>query len=283
MRRPLSPVVVLLALVAMALALLVWVQVSQHPAPKPVAAAAPIITTGGACNGAVLPAAPRVLDPARAAGAQAFCHAFYQVAYSTDLRDPLWSGERLTAAMAKAGEAFKRPKQTFVLEHDLPRADQGANGDYLRSGYDRGHMTPAADAPDPDAEADTFVMTNVVPQTKVLNEHLWERLETQVRALALVQGEIFVVTGPIFDAAPPRLGGRIAVPAATFKAVLVPRTRQAIVLVASNTGAPGCETVSLDELKRRAGVDAFPGLALASGGTGLEGACAAAMAEAAKG
>lgn len=283
MRRPVSPVVILVIIIAVAAVLLIWLQASQKPATRPLAATAPIVTTGGACHGAVLPAAPKVLDPARAAGVQDFCHAFYLVAYSPDLRDPLWSGERLTAAMAKAGDAFKRPKQTFVLEKDFPRADQGSNGDYLRSGYDRGHMTPAADAPDPDAEADTFVMTNVVPQTKVLNEHLWERLEVKVRALAVSQGEIFIVTGPIFDAAPPRLGGRIAVPSATFKAVLVPRSHQAIVLVASNTETPACETVSLDELKRRAGVDAFPGLALSAGGTGLEGACAAAMAEAVKG
>ncbi|MGA0599620.1 DNA/RNA non-specific endonuclease [Caulobacter sp. KR2-114] len=280
MRRPISPVVVLLALIVVAAVLLVWLQLAQPPGPpKPaLAAAAPIVTTGGACNGAVLPAPPKVLDPARAADAQTFCHAFYLVAYSPGLRDPLWSGERLTAAMARAGEGFRRPKQGFVLEHDLPRADQGANGDYARSGYDRGHMTPAADAPDPDAEADTFVMTNVVPQTRVLNEHLWERLETQVRQLALAQGEIFVVTGPIFGPAPERLGGRIAVPAATFKAVLIPRTRQAIVLIASNTEAPTCEAVSLVELKRRAGVDAFPGVAAAAGASGLEGACAAAMA-----
>lgn len=283
MRRPISPAVILVAIIVVAAILLLWLQASQKPSPHPQVATAPIVTTGGACNGAVLPAAPKVLDPARALGMQDFCHAFYLVAYSPDLRDPLWSGERLTAAMATAGDAFKRPKQTFVLQKDLARADQGSNGDYLRSGYDRGHMTPAADAPDPDAEADTFVMTNVVPQTKVLNEHLWERLEVKVRALAVAQGEIFIVTGPIFDAAPPRLGGRIAVPSATFKAVLAPRTHQAIVLVASNTAAPTCETVSLDELKRRAGVDAFPGLALASGATGLEGACASAMAEAAKG
>ncbi len=283
MRRPISPVVLLLIIIAVAAVLLVWLQTSQKPAPRALAAAVPIVTTGGACNGAVLPAAPKVLDPAKAVGAQDFCHAFYLVAYSPGLRDPLWSGEKLTAAMAKAGDTFKRPKQTFVLEHDLARADQGSNGDYVRSGYDRGHMTPAADAPDPDAESDTFVMTNVVPQTKVLNEHLWERLEVKVRALAVAQGEIFIVTGPIFDATPQRLGGRIAVPVATFKAVLVPRTHQAIVLVASNTNTPACETVSLDELKRRAGVDAFPGLALASGATGLEGACATAMAEAAKG
>ena len=69
---------------------------------------------------------------------------------------------------------------------------------YRRSGYDRGHMTPSGDMPDEHAQQQTFSLANMVPQTAALNRGVWEGIESAVRDLAVRQGELYVVTGPVF-------------------------------------------------------------------------------------
>jgi endonuclease G len=253
-------VAVILVLVVVAVA---WMALSHRTGTPEVArapAASPALTASE-CNGAIFNGAPQVGDPAAAAGARRFCHSFYEVAYSTRLRDPLWSASHVTRAMAQAADGFGRTNVAFAAQDGLAPDEQGDTDDYRGSGYDRGHMTPANDAPDEASEKDTFVVTNIVPQTKVLNERLWQYLEASVHQIAERDGEVYVVTGPIFDDAPAQVNGRIAAPASTFKAIYVPSTGVAIAYVATNTDTPTCSVVSLAELKQQSGVDAFPALA----------------------
>ncbi len=245
-----------------ALGVAVWfwtLQLQGQPAAQPLPA--PVTSGAGECNGAVLPQPPQIDDPAASGRAQKFCHSFYEVAYSTQFRDPLWSAEHLTRAMAEASDGFGRTKTGFGQQDGLDAASQGANGDYTGSGYDRGHMTPANDAGDEASEADTFVMTNVVPQTKVLNERLWQYLEASVHQVAERDGEVYVVTGPIFFGNPQWVSDRVAIPAYTYKAIYVPSTGLAAGFIATNEPQPACVMVSLAVLHQRSGVDPFPGLA----------------------
>ncbi len=163
--------------------------------------------------------------------------------------------------MAQASDDFGRPKVRFAQQAELGPDEQGDTDDYVRSGYDRGHMTPANDAPTMDAETDTFVVTNIVPQTKVLNERLWQYLEASVHEIAETDGQVYVVTGPIFGSNPSLVGGRIALPSPHVQSDrFIPARGVAAVYIASNDDNPRCETVSLADLRRRAGIDAFPDL-----------------------
>ena len=55
--------------------------------------------------------------------------------------------------------------------------------DYSGSGYDRGHLVPSADRfADAKLNEETFMMTNIVPQTGALNQYPWEKLESYVRS-----------------------------------------------------------------------------------------------------
>lgn len=57
--------------------------------------------------------------------------------------------------------------------------------EYAKTGYDQGHMAPAADfAWNQDASNTTFVMSNIAPQTPNLNRDSWKRLEDKVRKWA---------------------------------------------------------------------------------------------------
>jgi len=190
-----------------------------------------------------------------------FCHSFYSVGYSTSYRNPLWSAEHLTAAIAAGGDATKRLKSIrFHAEPDLKPAQQGSHDDYERP-WDRGHMTPANDAENPTTQRDTFVVTNIVPQHANLNERLWQYLEASVHQLAKDDGEVYIVTGPVFDAHPRLMGGRIAIPASTFKAIYDPARNVAVAYIATNEAAPTCKVISVAEVTRATGIDPFPSLA----------------------
>ena len=70
--------------------------------------------------------------------------------------------------------------------------------DYIKSGYDRGHLCPAADmAHSAEAMEETFLMSNISPQLPVFNRGIWKSLEKQVRDWGEKE-RIYIVTGPVF-------------------------------------------------------------------------------------
>lgn len=107
-----------------------------------------------------------------------------------------------------------------------PRVD-GCPGldDYRRSGFDRGHMAPAADMKwSSQAMADCHFLTNICPQDHSLNSGRWSTLETKCRNWATRDSVIVIVAGPILTDVRPRQIGRtrVTVPERFFKVVLAP-------------------------------------------------------------
>ena len=103
----------------------------------------------------------------------------------------------------------------------LPPDWQIRPSDYLRSGYDRGHVCPSGDrtATEEDNDA-TFVMSNMLPQTAALNQHLWKSLEDYSRELVGQGNELYVVAGGIGSAE--RIGGgKVNVPKQCWKVAVV--------------------------------------------------------------
>ena len=71
--------------------------------------------------------------------------------------------------------------------------------DYKYSGYDRGHLCPAADmTQNKTAMSESFFLSNKSPQTAGFNREIWSVAESQVRKWVLEYGKLYVVTGPIF-------------------------------------------------------------------------------------
>jgi endonuclease G len=71
--------------------------------------------------------------------------------------------------------------------------------DFQESGFDRGHLAPAGDAPTQETLADTFVLSNISPQVgSGFNRDYWNRFEMFVRQLTLQNDEVYVATGPLF-------------------------------------------------------------------------------------
>ena len=73
--------------------------------------------------------------------------------------------EHITAASLKQGEGVDRSKSVFKEDPAIPNKFRAKLTDYFRSGYDRGHMAPAADIKNSqDALSETFYLTNIAPQ-----------------------------------------------------------------------------------------------------------------------
>lgn len=137
--------------------------------------------------------------------------------------------------------------------------------DYTGSGYDRGHMCPAADQKwSQEAMWDCFVMANMCPQKNELNAGAWETLESKTRQWAKRDSAVVVIAGPIYEGnAQKRIGNiGVRVPDAFFKALLAPYVAnpRAIAFVYPNMASPGNMqdyAMSVDELEELLGYDLF--------------------------
>lgn len=93
-----------------------------------------------------------------------------------------------------------------------------------KGNYDRGHQLPSGDRQaSNELNAQTFYMSNITPQLDRLNQDMWARLETQVRANKC-SDTLYVVTGAYFGAGAGTtadgVGNSVPIPTNYFKVLL---------------------------------------------------------------
>ncbi|KAI1078361.1 DNA/RNA non-specific endonuclease [Whalleya microplaca] len=115
------------------------------------------------------------------------------------LRNPQWVVEHITAA-SLAQRDGDRKHSTFIEDAAVPDKFRARLKDYFRSGYDRGHQVPAADARWSQAAMDeTFFLTNMCPQVgEGFNRDYWAHVEDFCRRLTGRYPSVRVVTGPLY-------------------------------------------------------------------------------------
>lgn len=93
--------------------------------------------------------------------------------------------------------------------------------DYKYSGYDRGHLAPAADLKwSKQAMSESFLLSNMSPQHRDFNRGIWLSLESAVRKWVMKHGDIYVVTGPVFLEDGNKIGSNgVAIPSHYWKAL----------------------------------------------------------------
>ena len=94
--------------------------------------------------------------------------------------------------------------------------------DYYKSGYDRGHLAPAADMLwSEKAMKESFYMSNISPQKPGFNRGVWKKLEGRVRKLTLKEDSLIIITGPIFRDTLGSIGANhVSVPGYYYKAII---------------------------------------------------------------
>lgn len=146
-------------------------------------------------------------------------HRYYRVGFDVRHKQADWVYYRLQLRTDAAG--VERSGR-FAADPLLP-AGSASPSDYTRSGYDRGHLCPAADmAQSVEAMRETFYMSNISPQLPAFNRGIWKRLETQVRKWA-VGAPLYVATGPVFKNLKGCIGkNRVTVPGFFYKVIYSP-------------------------------------------------------------
>ena len=204
--------------------------------------------------------APEFTRKALQTSTVALCFEAFAVLHSAVSKTPLWSAEFLTRDSLKTAREVPRA-DSFHAEPALPPGHGAELADYVRSGFDRGHMAPAADMPTAQAQHESFSLANVVPQNRKNNQILWSAIEGATRHLTNLRGELYVITGPWFEGDKiDRINGRVLVPTHVFKAVLDPDKQEGAAWLAPNDASGEYQVLSIAALEQRIGINLFPKL-----------------------
>jgi len=261
-RRPgsLGRVCLWLGLVALGLALVFLCTECRRPAPTSLPRAHDVSVPD---NGAAFAGLPAGLD-LTVLGNEAFV-----VGYDEERRNPAWVAYRLAGPAKFTGH--ERPSGFTTDKRTTARV---RHGDYTHSGYNRGHMAPSYGIYSrygKSAQMETFLMSNVCPQDGELNAGRWRQLEALVAgqepsdpSWAEKYGEVWVITGPIFDAERTFLPSGVEIPDAFYKIILdldeqTGRPRVLAFVMRNKPAAEGLESYlrSVDEIESRTGLDFF--------------------------
>lgn len=200
---------------------------------------------------------PHVLTPRKE---QIIHHTGYTVSYNESWRLPNWIGYELTRQ-----ETFGTEKRNnrFIADPEVIGVI-ATNGDYTHSGYDKGHMAPAADMKwSSIVMTESFYFSNMCPQHPDLNRRKWKDLEEKVRKWAIKDSAIVIICGPIINKRPQTIGeNQIVVPEKFFKVILSPYTPtpKAIGFLFENKRAVAplkTYIVSVDSIESLTGMDFF--------------------------
>ena len=191
-------------------------------------------------------------------------HKGYTVSYNYDWKIPNWVAYELTDLEVQ-GEVPRYDR--FKPDPMVPQGATATTNDYKHSGYDRGHMAPAADMKwDEQVMKESFYLSNICPQNPNLNGGVWKDLEEQVRDLASQKGKIFVVCGPIVNDISNTIGeNKVVVPQAFYKVLLQEENGEihTIGFVYENvSGRKPMSTyaMTIDEVENLTNIDFFPSL-----------------------
>ncbi|MEG1587403.1 MAG: DNA/RNA non-specific endonuclease [Bacteroidales bacterium] len=191
---------------------------------------------------------------------QIITHTGYTVSYNSKWKVANWVGYELTRT--ETGGEEKRTNK-FVTDPQVKGAS-ATDSDYRGSGYDRGHLAPAADmAWSPVAMKESFYFSNMTPQAPNLNRGIWKSLEDKVRKWADRDSAIIIICGPVMNDTSKTIGkNKVLVPASFYKVILSPygKTPKAIGFLFKNEGSLqtlDSFAVSVDSIEKLTGIDFF--------------------------
>lgn len=148
----------------------------------------------------------------------------------------------------------------------LIKTGSASHSDYKGSGYDRGHLAPAADmAWSKQAMDESFFYSNMSPQTPSFNRGVWRKLESRIRKWVVDYDSLYITTGPILDSNLTSIGNELAVPDYFFKSIIgfKDSTVNAIAFILPNEGSKkNLEdfVVSIDSLETFSGLNFNAGI-----------------------
>jgi len=186
----------------------------------------------------------------------------FRIGWSPKLHHPVWVAYHVT-------KDAKHPtcRKSFQRDRSVPSAPNP--GDYAHSGYDRGHMAPnhaIVTRYGENAQKQTFLMSNISPQTASLNRGVWRDLEHRIADLWTARyGEIWVIVGSIPGASHKTFGEMgVDIPDAYYQVVVAQEgldVRAFAVIFPQRipyTAYAARYLISIDDLEAMTGLDFLP-------------------------
>jgi len=187
-------------------------------------------------------------------------HNFFRLSYSEVHEQAEWVAYELRKDQLSQND-IKRPY--FIQDQDV-KSGSADWRNYKKSGYDRGHLCPAADRKfDYDAFHETFLTSNISPQDPKFNGGVWNRLEQKVRFWAKKHDGVFVITGGVLEADLKTIGDEsVSVPREFYKIVVDASGKEikAVAFLIPNTATDRSIydfVVTIDAIEAKTGIDFF--------------------------
>jgi len=190
-------------------------------------------------------------------------HDYYSLSYNETHEQAEWVAYELKKNHLSRNQ-FKRPY--FIRDKSI-KTKSADWRNYKNSGYDKGHLCPAADRKfSINAHDETFLTSNISPQKHDFNAGIWNRLEQKTRYWANKYNGVYVVTGGVLKNNLKTIGHEsVTVPNYFYKVLLdnyKGKTKVIAFLVPhKESHKPLYEfIVSVDEIEQLTGIDFFPEL-----------------------
>jgi len=150
-------------------------------------------------------------------------HTNYVSVYSKSKKYPVMVEWWLTKNKVECENKLTR-KDAFQPDPLLPKETDLAN-DYRNSGFDRGHMMPAAEnlCQTPKVQEECFYFSNMVAQYHSLNAGDWKSVETLERELSVKSDSVKIWCGNIGELQ--KIGG-VSVPKECWKVIYIKKTNE---------------------------------------------------------
>ena len=190
-------------------------------------------------------------------------HNHYTLNYSEEHEQASWIAYSLSARQVDGSI-----NRTNDFRSDpLVKTGSASLNDYKGSGYDRGHLVPAADMKRSyQAMSESFYLSNMSPQSPSFNRGIWKKLEKQIRDWALSYEKIYIVTGGILDNSLSSIGPNdVSVPKYFYKVILdyeAPEFKGIGFILPNKKSNHDLNhyAVSIDEVERVTNIDFFASL-----------------------
>lgn len=201
--------------------------------------------------------------PAEANGHQTLIYTQFTLSYNEEYEQSDWVAYELTDNEA----AMSRGRCNCFAKDDNVTTGSSAESDYRSTGFDKGHLSPAADNNmSEQANRESFLMSNMSPQLPSFNRGIWAELESWVREQAEFHSTIYVVTGPVFINNLGTIGtNEVTIPGYFYKVLLRfdGTTAKTIGFLLPQVGATGNikdYVVPVNTIETLTGLDFFPEL-----------------------
>ena len=201
--------------------------------------------------------------PALRQGEKVICHLAYCLVYNEEHEQATWVAYELTAAETR--KVIGRSDR--FIEDSKIATGSASTEDYAGSGFDRGHLAPAADMGwSAQAMEESFYFSNMSPQSPQCNRGIWKKGEELVRDWARLYGKLLVVTGPVLQDGLPSIGpNKVSVPEAYYKILLRSDSQQpaAMAFLVPNEGSRksfSSFAVPIDSVEKITHLNFFPWL-----------------------